>query len=288
MFSYLLFFQALVILGAFGLLFALHPAYLLISELPSGDIKTRWKVLFGLIITFIIGYCFVLFSLSGMPDSTATHILVFILFGGGIFVWVLCHLSVNTLSMAKRLVELEHENIHDSLMGIYNRRHLDNTLADEFNRARRYSLPLTYMMLDIDHFKAVNDKFGHDIGDDVLVALAKIIKQQARETDIIARYGGEEIGIICPLTDADGAKTTAERIMGTIDKELTISLDEMCVKNNHEFTGEAHNITVSIGVACINDDVEELYDLMKQADKALYEAKYKGRNRLVIASCCDK
>jgi len=286
MFSYLFFFQALVLLGATGLVLALLPAYRLINGLPDGDIKTRWKVLFGLIVTLFIGYIVVLFSLSGMPSDSTTHILVFILFGGGIFVWVLCHLSVNTLNMAVRLVELEQETIQDPLMDIYNRRHLDIRLQEEFKRARRYKSPLAYMMLDVDHFKKINDKFGHDIGDNVLVEMAKILKRQARDTDVVARYGGEEVGIICPQTDAKGGKVFAERMRLCIDEELTVCLDKLRVTNGLNYDSDVHNITVSIGVACINDDIQDAFDFIKQADKALYQAKNNGRNQVVTTDEC--
>jgi len=184
-----------------------------------------------------------------MPSDSTTHILVFILFGGGIFVWVLCHLSVNTLNMAVRLVELEQETIQDPLMDIYNRRHLDIRLQEEFKRARRYKSPLAYMMLDVDHFKKINDKFGHDIGD-------------------------------------KGGKVFAERMRLCIDEELTVCLDKMRVTNGLNYDSDVHNITVSIGVACINDDIQDAFDFIKQADKALYQAKNNGRNQVVTTDEC--
>jgi len=144
------------------------------------------------------------------------------------------------------------------------------------------------MMLDVDHFKKINDKFGHNVGDEVLIQLANILKEVARDTDIIARYGGEEIGIICPQTDIGGAKIFAERMREKIDTELTVSLAKMRVANGINVDGKVHNITVSIGVACFNDNVKDSFDFIKQADKALYEAKNTGRNCVKLAENCIK
>lgn len=282
MFSHLSFLYTLIILGVLCLFLSLKPAYQIISDLSSGTTKIRWKVLFGLILIFIIGYLTILIFLTNMPAILITDIVVYILFGGGIFVWILCNLSVDTISMAKHITKLENENIQDPLMGIYNRRHLDCRLVEEFKRARRHAQPLTYLMLDVDHFKKINDTFGHDVGDQVLIRLAEILKQHTRGTDILARYGGEEIGIILPLTNAAEGELFAERIRKKVDEELAVSLTEKQVVNGLNMEGDVHNITVSIGVACINDQIVDTHDFMKQADKALYQAKNKGRNCVVV------
>jgi len=113
-------------------------------------------------------------------------------FGAG-FVWLTATLSLHTAIDIRRVTVLEHENITDPLIGIYNRRYLDRRLQEEFIRARRYSLPLSVLLLDIDHFKRVNDAYGHQVGDLVLSYLGKLLLSAIRATDIIARYGGEEI-----------------------------------------------------------------------------------------------
>ncbi|MBT9537506.1 MAG: diguanylate cyclase, partial [Nitrospirae bacterium] len=168
------------------------------------------------------------------------------------------------------LKRLEIMAITDSLTGLYNRRHLETILKEEFKRTFRYKTPLTCMMIDIDHFKAVNDAFGHHAGDAVLKETAKIITENAREIDTVARWGGEEFIIIFPQTKKEEALQAASRILRIISEY-----------NFPDIPGE--RITVSIGITSIPNpslsiDTEE--KLIQTADCALYEAKRKGRNRI--------
>ena len=158
--------------------------------------------------------------------------------------------------------------ITDSLTHVYNRRHFDELLYKEvkrFNR-RRYS-SLSLMMIDIDHFKKLNDQHGHLTGDSVLREVARLLKEGVRETDTIARYGGEEFVVVMPDTHIDGAVFKAE----TLRKKVQTT----------EFPGHDGpvHITISIGVAAYASGSPR--DLVKAADEALYEAKHSGRNRIV-------
>jgi len=139
------------------------------------------------------------------------------------------------------------------------------------------------MMLDVDHFKSVNDQFGHDVGDKVLIELANILNSVVRDSDIIARYGGEEIAIICPHTERKGAVILAERLCKAVDEQLSISLSNLTVVNGINKENQVHNITVSIGGCCLNDEFQDAFALIKHADKALYRAKDSGRNRVEMA-----
>ncbi len=165
----------------------------------------------------------------------------------------------------KRVEEL---SVTDQLTKIYNRLHLENSFKKEVNRAKRYSTLFSVILLDIDHFKLVNDTYGHDIGDTVLVEMVTILKQNIRITDILGRWGGEEFLIILPETNAPQAKLLAEKLREEIA--------------NHFFrvVGEK---TCSFGVSEFNLQDEDSKEVVKRADNALYEAKKSGRNRVVVS-----
>ena len=160
----------------------------------------------------------------------------------------------------------------DEKTGLYNYRHFMERLTDEFKRARRYSNRLTLAMFDIDHFKEVNDRFGHPAGDRVLKGFGEIMVRSSRETDIIARYGGEEFVALLPQTTAVHGQRLAERIRRVTEADRFHGADapEPIIR-----------ITVSAGVATfpLNDRIQRPEDLVKAADDALYRAKGAGRNR---------
>ena len=158
----------------------------------------------------------------------------------------------------------------DGLTNLLLRRHFMEALKKELQRAKLHNLKLASLMIDIDHFKKINDKYGHLAGDKVLVKIAQIIKDSARRIDLISRYGGEEFAIALPETDKEGTRVVAERIKSQIEEE-TFQLD-----------GEKVNATVSIGISFFPDDTEDLMELIDLSDKALYEAKKAGRNKICI------
>lgn len=170
----------------------------------------------------------------------------------------------------KRLEEeLRRLSTTDGLTGLYNRRHLDESLQKELRRARRYPSPLSVLMFDVDHFKKFNDTHGHDQGDRVLQAVAKTLRGALRNQDYPCRYGGEEFVAILPNTPKTGAFSVAER--------LRKDIEGMGVDGLH--------VTISIGVAEYPDiDVSEQAKLIEAADAALYNAKKQGRNRTCIAA----
>jgi len=185
-----------------------------------------------------------------------------------LFTWI-----IRDITERKALTEkLERMAISDALTGVYNRGYFTNKLDEEFRRSKRYQLNLSLMMLDIDHFKAVNDKYGHPAGDAVLIALSNQINISIRNIDVLARYGGEEFVIIMPETDCDGAQVIAERIRCDVEA-MAVDVGQQIVKK-----------TVSIGIASFsNKDIDELADaFLIRADDALYRAKHSGRNRVVL------
>jgi len=171
--------------------------------------------------------------------------------------------------MAEKLQKLA---ITDELTGIYNRRKFNEVALMGLNRAKRNKTPLSIIIIDIDHFKIVNDTYGHTTGDDVLKTIAKNIAESLRSLDIFARYGGEEFIICLPETSIIAAQNVAERIRSCIN-DLTFH-----DKQNNQF-----KISLSLGVSQIKEYSQTIEDIIRDADKALYEAKSQGRNKVVVS-----
>jgi diguanylate cyclase (GGDEF)-like protein len=169
----------------------------------------------------------------------------------------------------------EHQAATDALTGLANRRQFEERLLAEVDRTRRFPAPLGLMMLDIDHFKQVNDRFGHQAGDDVLRAVAGAVSDCARDVDVAARYGGEEMAVLLPGADVAGALAAAERVRKAVEALDTGILDA---------EGEPVRVTVSLGVASLGEGPTDGDDLVAQADAALYRAKHAGRNRSEAAA----
>lgn len=173
-------------------------------------------------------------------------------------------------ALARQLRELADT---DALTGTFSRRAFLERAVEEFQRSRRYGHPLCMAMLDIDAFKAVNDRHGHGAGDQVLARVAAVCIAQLREgTDHCGRLGGEEFGILLPETDLAGAQVGAERLRMAI-RDLAF-----------EATGQTFGVSVSIGVAALSAGDDTFASLMARADAALYEAKSSGRDRVVLAA----
>lgn len=180
-----------------------------------------------------------------------------------------CHYQTQ---LNKALQELALSNRIDGLTQAFNRKHWEECLAKEFSRARRYQHDLALVMLDLDHFKLLNDTFGHQGGDMVLVETAKTVDKLLRMGDLFGRYGGEEFAVILPNTDLEGAEEVAERIRQAI------------AKNTIQYQDRIISVTASIGVAVIDSDNARYEDLISNADLALYDAKAAGRNRVCLAN----
>jgi diguanylate cyclase (GGDEF)-like protein len=160
-------------------------------------------------------------------------------------------------------------SIRDELTGLHNRRYLMARLNEEFERARRKGTALGLLMMDIDHFKVVNDTFGHPAGDEVLRSIAQTLASMLREYDVGGRYGGEEFAVVLAETTPADMVRLAERIREKIEQ-----LDD------HGKASGIH-VTISIGVAVLND-TDTTETLLHRADSALYRAKEEGRNRTVL------
>lgn len=270
------------IVGIILLIITLIPLRKLMHELPHGSIRKLWQILSGMILFFIATYIIIALQFRAQNDFSSKEIVCTVLFLGSLFVLMVCILSLQTARDIKRIYTLEIENITDPLMSIKNRRYLDQKIEEEFSKAARYDLAFSILMIDIDHFKNINDIYGHDTGDLVLKKLGILINTLIRETDTVARYGGEEIMVLCPSTDLHHAAWLAERLRHEI---------ETCVMVSSDMENESREllVTVSIGIAEFSSDVFCATDLVKRADEAMYQAKDAGRNRVCVYgnSACD-
>jgi|SRR5690625_485228 len=167
--------------------------------------------------------------------------------------------------------ELEELSVRDGLTGLFNHRHIQEVVHEEYERARRTGEPLSVVMFDFDHFKRVNDAYGHQVGDRVLQEMAEILRKTAREIDKLGRYGGEEFIAILPETDPESATSFAERVRERVER--------------HPFAvgrAEPLHLTVSAGTATYPyPGVYNPRTLVQRADQALYAAKDTGRNRVI-------
>ncbi|MBF0331502.1 MAG: GGDEF domain-containing protein [Candidatus Omnitrophica bacterium] len=182
---------------------------------------------------------------------------------------ILAHQLALALRRIQLYKEVENMAITDGLTRMHTRRYLSERFEEEFNRAKLRKSPLSILMIDVDHFKKVNDQYGHLTGDVILREIARLISLQIREIDIAGRYGGEEFCVILPETDKPGALVVAERIRLAVNAQKIKAYDT------------ALAASVSIGVSTLPDDAGKMDELLDKSDWALYRAKKLGRDRVV-------
>lgn len=170
--------------------------------------------------------------------------------------------AIDRVGLKERAGEFEQLAVTDALTGLLNRRYIEERLLEEVKRSNRHGYPMSFLMLDVDHFKSYNDNFGHPAGDEALKLVSSVLRDTLRGADVAARFGGEEFAILLPQTTDEEAAAIAERIRGNIE--------------NTRFPHRS--VTVSIGVASCSSELCSVNGLIKAADVALYDAKNKGRN----------
>jgi diguanylate cyclase (GGDEF)-like protein len=179
-------------------------------------------------------------------------------------------ICANAIQNAHYFERVRHMAYVDGLTGVFNRRYFEIRVTEEIERAKRYTGAMSLIMIDLDHFKRLNDEFGHLMGDDVLRQISTIFTQNLRKVDVACRYGGEEFAIIVPETTGEDAYYVAEKLRKAIQTAV--------------FPGVPRPVTISAGVASYPVNGEARDELIKAADEALYQAKQSGRNTVVASA----
>lgn len=219
---------------------------LLAGRIPSYQVEKRYRHAWGHDV-------WVLLTVSLVRDQA----------GGALYAIT----QAQDISERKHLAgRLEYLVDHDFLTGLFNRRHFERALARESERIARYGGPAAVLLMDLDNFKDVNDSFGHKAGDDLLRGVAALLRQRTRETDLLARIGGDEFAVLLPETDADRAEAVADDVVKALGRQTAV------------LANQSVRVTASIGVAMFDNLTDT--EVLAYADLAMYEAKDAGRNRL--------
>lgn len=187
-----------------------------------------------------------------------------------LIIYDVTEIAANKLQLQRANTKLHIISQTDGLTGLLNRKHWEEGLLHEFKRFQRYQHTCSLLMFDIDHFKRINDTYGHPAGDEVIRQTAAALKDCVRDIDICGRYGGEEFTVILVDTNADGANVVAERLRKTIESN-TVYYDEHVI-----------NYTISLGIAEISDSIKNPVEWVDSADRGLYRAKRAGRNQTQV------
>jgi diguanylate cyclase (GGDEF)-like protein/PAS domain S-box-containing protein len=196
------------------------------------------------------------------PDNRINHICLVI--------YDVTDVATNRHQIQAANAQLQLLSSTDRLTGLYNRGHWESSLKAAYARHQRYGNALSLVMLDIDHFKHVNDTYGHQAGDKVIEQVAQLLREHARESDVAGRYGGEEFGVVLSDTDQAGARIFAERLRQAIEQLLV------------QYNGQDIRFTISLGVADLSAPANDHAELIARADQALYTSKKTGRNRVTV------
>lgn len=258
----------LLLIGVGLLVLSLTIVSKLTKDLPEGANRSRWPLLGIMILSFICGYLAFFIIKYGVPYTAPEILVTVIFFFGAVFVLLVCLLAYRTNQELKRIYVLEQETITDPLLGIFNRRLLDRRIHEEVLRAQRHRLDLSLLMVDIDNFKQVNDTWGHQAGDLVLQHLSQLLETDLRQTDVLARFGGEEFVILLPHTREQDAFKLAEKLRHIVEHTPLHRIPEL-------------RVTISIGTSSLLPDGDDAHFLLERADKSMYRAKREGRNRVV-------
>lgn len=230
-------------------------------SIPRGDLTTSMICMPIIVKDRVMGIIYI--DLKHISTFSSKH---------EYFLNILAHEISVAIERAIAYERIKTLTTKDDLTGIYNRRKFDQDLNEEINKAMRYARDLSLLMVDIDYFKKINDKHGHQIGDSMLRELGMYFYENMRNTDKVYRYGGEEFAIICTETDRDNAIIFAERIRRVISEKEFISMEKI---------DPGGTITISIGVSNFPFNATGFDPLLKYADDALYRAKSQGRNKVV-------
>ncbi len=265
---------ALVGAGVLILLAALLSTRRLVAELPEGPMRSQWRLLAALIVVFVVGYAGYLAVFWGRHQVLADLLVPVVFACVACFAFLSSRLSLATVVNVRRMSTLDRANVTDALSGLDSRHYLDRRMREEMMRAERHGLAVSVMLLDIDEFASVNATYGHAVGDQVLTEIGRILSGGVRESDVLVRYGGEEIAVVATHTAPEAAMAVAERLRRDVEVGARKALLEA--------QGARRAITVSIGVAGREAGQKADTDLFAAAERALRRAKSEGRNRVVL------
>ncbi len=235
-------------------------------ERSSGGVICRWLLPTAILAPPALGWLLgraAMFSIY--PDGFRWSLYSAVASLGS--VWLIMMLASRITAMDAERAAAAELSRHDALTGLANRRAFDDFLMESFSLARRYRHALSLILLDIDRFKSYNDSYGHPAGDELLRRLGELLRSVARESDLVARIGGEEFAFVLPETDLAGAETLAERVRQEVERSAAFR----------------RPVTVSLGIAAIGQETSGVSMLVHDCDVALYEAKGAGRNRVSVA-----
>lgn len=268
--------ETIVFAAVLLLMAVLVPAGELVSRMPDGPARRRWRFAQPGILLLLVAcsaYLVAFWEQHRTIEDLAAPVALLL---AAVAVAALVRLSLRSIVEVRQASVPEHSGVTDALLGIYNRNYLEHRLAEEVARSRRYGAPLSVLLFDIDHFRRVNATWGREVGDRVLNFLGHLLLMGVRESDVVARYGGEEIVVIAPSTTSAQAVVLAERLRKDVEAE------------NLQFGGEDGGppllqVTVSVGVAELGGAEEEWGPMVDRANEALGQAKRAGRNRVAAA-----
>ncbi len=257
---------AMVLVGIVLLALSLNPTRKICRR--KHRLYTSWKFLGVLIFFFIIGYILFLNMVLTAPASTLELIVATILFGGSIFVVMVVRLSLASIRLSEHFASLErHRALHDELTELPNRVLAEEQLDHGLQISKRQRKPLAFLLMDLVRFKEINDSLGHFYGDYLLQEVAHRMQEVVRESDTLARFGGDEFALVLPNTSLEQAVMISMKVAGALDQPFMIE-------------GHSIKVGVSIGIAMCPDHGTDSETLVQRADVAMYEAK---RNDVIYA-----
>lgn len=264
----------LLIIGVVFCVKALLSIKLLVLELPEGALKKRWNILRNLMFFFILSYGLVGIAFWLLSEELNAFLALgvsFILALGGLFAYFVGQLALQTINDVRDLALLQHESITDGLTGLRNRRYFDQRIHEEVMLSLRYKMPLTLILLDVDHFKKINDTYGHNTGDLVLIETARILQKNVRANEAAFRLGGDEFLMILPdIKDRQELRQAKERLAKSFASEF--SLADLSEK-----------LTLSIGTSLYPEDGQDIDALLQIADEEMYADKKEQKSRLALS-----
>jgi len=266
--------QLIAVFSAFGSYLNAHFYFILFAIVPITFFPTRqWRaILFLLVLNTSFFLTFEYLPHQPAPEvlrwSATTVQIVRASYAASTVLTMFIFIWMVEVIAERNEAKLENISLTDHLTGLPNRRFFEIVFGQELAKCRRAQVPLALAMIDIDHFKRVNDTFGHDAGDEVLKHISHLLSQTTRQSNVVARFGGEEFAVLLPKTSLPEALEVAERMRQAVEN------------NSYQLKHQTLHITISIGIAVVDGELP-MAQAYKAADTALYQAKHAGRNRVV-------